>query len=258
MGLGALQKSFAGSVMSPDRSNLPGLLGEIVAGGTLTVGQAIDVHRNGYYARLTEQLGETFEAVWWVLGDQAFFDTCAAYIGSTPSCSYNLSDYGASFPEFAATSEQGARLAFLEDLATFEWRFKELFHTREHSHVGSDELEALDDLSTARFELGAACFLFASRYGVYEIWKNRRSDQSDNAAMDWRTPQRLLGYKRDGKILVTCLEQVAFQTLARLAEGHTVGETIEAVSEAHPEFDEAAVSRLFETVFKTGIVTRIG
>ena len=44
----------------------------IAGGGKLTPAEAVGVYRNGYPARLSEALGETFEACWRMLGDMNF------------------------------------------------------------------------------------------------------------------------------------------------------------------------------------------
>ncbi len=61
------------SVRAEESSIHPLLLKEIVPGGSLSAKAALDVYRTGHIVRLTEALGETFEAVWWVAGDTHFF-----------------------------------------------------------------------------------------------------------------------------------------------------------------------------------------
>src|SRR5688572_29447575 len=87
MNLTALQKAFAKAVYL-SKKNPEELLHEIIPGGSLDVKGALGVYQNGYPARLTEQLGETFEAVWWVLGDEDFLTVCRTYIAENGSQSY--------------------------------------------------------------------------------------------------------------------------------------------------------------------------
>ena len=51
-----------------------GALGIRPAGRLKTAASALEVYRRAYVARLTEALGDTYEAVWSVLGDDVFFD----------------------------------------------------------------------------------------------------------------------------------------------------------------------------------------
>src|SRR5687768_3042109 len=95
------QKSF--SKYFENEKDILELEKSLVAGGRLSLQEALGVYSNGYVARLTEALGEIFEGVWWVLGDSGFFEMCKRYIAATPSKSYNLSDYGDGFPAFLST-----------------------------------------------------------------------------------------------------------------------------------------------------------
>ncbi|MFX5734457.1 DNA-binding domain-containing protein, partial [Acinetobacter baumannii] len=85
-------------------------------------------YRRGYRARLTEALGETYEAVWRVLGDEEFFSATRSFIAEEPSRSYNLSDYGQRFPDFLSARYQ-QEAGFLGHLAHLEWAFKSCFHS---------------------------------------------------------------------------------------------------------------------------------
>src|SRR5690242_17972840 len=93
--LASLQQRFAEAVL--DASAVPP---EVKPGGALTAEAAVGVYRTAYPARLTEQLCETFEGVWSVLGDERFFKRCREYIAGNASPYYSMSDYGAGFPEF--------------------------------------------------------------------------------------------------------------------------------------------------------------
>src|SRR4051812_47348056 len=94
--------------------------GSVKGGGKLTPAEAVGVYRDGYPARMTEALGETFEACWRVLGDEDFLEACRIYSRAAPSVSHNLSDYGGSFPEFLDDRFK-KQAPFIKDLAVLEW-----------------------------------------------------------------------------------------------------------------------------------------
>src|SRR6476619_4133535 len=71
-----------------------------IPGGHLSEKEAFEVYALGYKARLTESLGETYESIWKFAGDQIFFEVCEDYISRQSSISYNLNDYGFTFPDF--------------------------------------------------------------------------------------------------------------------------------------------------------------
>ena len=144
------------------------LIQSLTPGGTLTSPDALNVYSNGYIVRLTESLGETYEAVWWVCGDEDFFQLSRNFILANPSTTYNLSNYGQQFPEFMDYVAPFPDLPFLGDLARFEWIFKELFHTAQHTSVGPDRILSVAQDPNLCFHFGQAVCLFTSPYGVYE------------------------------------------------------------------------------------------
>ena len=102
---------------------------------------AVGVYRTGHIVRLTEALGETFEAVWWVAGDEHYFQLAKEFLLAHPSASYNLSDFGISFPNFLDKRQPFSDLPFLADLARFEWLFKEVFHLPPHTGLTPEQFQ---------------------------------------------------------------------------------------------------------------------
>ena len=93
------QNQFVAAVVNKKPSET--LLKDIIPGGKYTKStEPIHLHRQGYIARLTEALGETFESIWWFLGDEEFFTICGEYISQHQSSVANLSNYGDHFIEF--------------------------------------------------------------------------------------------------------------------------------------------------------------
>ena len=253
-----VQGSFGRSLIHPEREDDPATLADIVPGGSLTEEQAVGVYRGGYYARLTEQLGETFEAVWAVLGDESFFRVCTEFAGDHPSRSYNLSDYGREFPEWLAKVPEVRNLPFLCELGEFEWKFKELFHCAEHDPVAPEALAGITDLETTRVRIGDACFLFSASYAVYDIWKRRGENNGEGSEeTDWTRAQRGLAYKRDGEIFVRVLGPGPYHMLEALRAGSPFGEAVTQGAGAQPDLSAQEVSALFQTLAHSGIVTDI-
>lgn len=222
---------------------------DLLPGGTLTPGGALEVYRVAYAARLTEALGETYEAAWTALGDEAFRRLCRGFIRSHPSFSHNLSDYGREFPAWLGRAEESARLPFLEELAAFEWEFKELFHQREHAHLPAGELAAAGP--RARFEFGAAVRLRRHRRAAYALWTRRKDGPPERAV--WDRPERLALYKLDGEICARELEEPEFMLLEGLRAGASMEEALDAAA-THPGFDEARAAALFSWIGESGII----
>lgn len=249
--LETLQRRFVRSVtFLPD----PAFVAAVAGGGTLSAREAVAVYARGYVARLTEALGETYEACWRVLGDEGFFAVTADYIRRFPSLSYNLSDYGVDFPAFVEDrADLAADLPFLGDLARFEWRFKELFHAAPRRGLTPAELAARVK-PESRLAFQPALRLLSLRHRVYGIWKRDRADDTPLEASDWEGAQRLALYKKEGNpIFVRELSAPEHAALARLIDG----DRLDAALESAPGMDEAAAGELFAFVAEAGLVEAV-
>jgi len=137
--------------------------------GTLKMFEAVEVYSYGYPARLFEALGETFETVWKVLGDEDFQSLCLVYIKKHPSKSRNLSDYGESFSEFIEghLPQEEAR-GLLVDLARFEWAFKECFHSPYEPSADIPDLRETEP-ECLRFTVMKSVMAIQVEYQVYKL-----------------------------------------------------------------------------------------
>jgi len=248
-----LQRGFVRSVtFAAD----PAFVAAVAGGGRLSAAEAVDVYRSGYPVRLTELLGETYEACWRVLGDEDFFAVARAYIARTPSRSHNLSDYGASFPEFleasAASLLPDSEIPFLADLARLEWAYKELFHARAHEGLEPAALAAAAGPGSV-LRLGAAVALLALGHSVHGIWRRDRADDAPLKASDWGGAQRLLLYKRGANpIFVRELSAPEHAALSALAARRPLGEALESSG-----LDEEGARELFAFVADARLVAAL-
>jgi hypothetical protein len=229
------------------------VLGAIVPGGTLDAAGALDVYRRGYFARLTEQLGETYPSVWRVVGDDDFFALCRAYIATHSSTSYNLSDYGREFPDFLAAAPDLP--GFLVELARFELTVHDLFHAQAHAPVDLASFAAIGDLAGVRLRFGSALRLLACEQAVYDVYRHRNDEEPPD--LDLERPQRLLLYRQGSDVLVREVDAAAFAALKVLAGGGSVEEAIESAVACDAGFGPAEVAALFEMVARCGLVGAI-
>ncbi len=247
-GLEALQRRFVAAIVEGDEA----LAAEVAGGGRLTPSGAVGVYRRSYPARMTEALGETFERVWRVLGDDDFFATCAAYVPTKRSSSYNLSDYGRDFPEFLETRPELAHAPFLGDLARLEWAFKELFHSKNNDGLAAAEL-ARAATPHARFVFGAATALLSSGHRVHAIWTRDLDDDSALEPETWRGREDLFLYKKDGRVYSRVLTPPEAAALSALRAGRPLEAALGAAVGLEPD----AVSALFKDLADSGAVVEI-
>ncbi len=241
--LKTLQRGFVGSAYGAID---PRFAAAVRGGGRLSAREAVDVYRRGYPARLSEALGETFEACWRVLGDEDFLRDCAAFARAVPSVSHNLSDYGRAFPAFLLRRHR-AHAPFIADLAALEWEFKNLFHEAPREGLSPSALAAAAKDASA-FVLGPHRLLsFGHR--VHAIWRRDRADETPLKKADWTGAERVLLHKGGSRTL-TAPEAAA---LAALARGKPLGKALAGAR----GLDEPATRGLFEFLAVSGLVAEV-
>lgn len=243
-----LQRRFVAAVTAGDGALAAGVSG----GGKLTPEGAVAVYRRAYPARLTEALGETYERVWRVLGDDDFLATSAAFITTERSTSHNLSDYGRTFPEFLESLPELAHAPFIGDLARLEWTFKELFHMGSNDGLPADELARIATPS-AVFSFGPATALLSLRHRVHAVWTR---DLEDDTALDpesWRGHEDLFLYKKDGRVFTRALTPAEAAALTALRAGRP----LDAALAGAAGLDAGAVSALFRDLAASGAIVEV-
>ena len=220
----------------------------------LNLEQAIAIYSTGYRVRMTEALGETFEVVWWCLGDELFFNVCREFIKENPSSFYNLSDYGAKFPEFLKTISASLEMPFLKCLAQFEWAFKEIFHAPEQKSLESSTIPIATSLVNPKVKFTSQMRLLSYPYGIRNVWRCFKNAQDNDhfEKPDWKTPQSFLIYKKDHGVFLKDLSVSEFSFLTRLTQGIGIEEAALGLDIA-----ETSVTELFEFLFTHNLIADI-
>jgi hypothetical protein len=197
--------------------------------GKLSLEKAFEVYQRGYVARLTEMLGDTYESVWKVLGDELFFAVAKEFITKNPSQSYNLSDYSYAFISFLKTHSVSEEFPFLPDLANMGWQQKELFNAPTEEGLAGEELIALLSDENAKGRFVSSFQMITSSYCLYDIWQ-AQSDET-NPPDDWERPQALALYKAAHQVFVKPLSDKIYSALKGIADGKVILEACEGLSE---------------------------
>ncbi len=243
-----LQQQFTKSAIGEAASDF---VAAVCGGGKLSAADAVAVYRGGYPARMSEALGETFEACWRVLGDEEFLEACKEYCRSVPSKSHNLSDYGFSFPKFLLNRFQ-AQAPFIGDLAALEWSYKELFHAAPHIALTAEQLSvAVKPNSVLVF--GHAVKSLSFRFSVLNIWKRKRSDASPLSRSDWDAPQDALLYKSgSNQVLSRILAAPEASVINSMLNGNSLENAL-----ASSTLDEAAARQFFSFISQAGLIVEV-
>lgn len=214
-----------------------------------------DIYSRGYKARLMEVLGDTFEATWWILGDENFFSFAQMFVSTHPSKSYDLSDYGIEFPKSLQSNPVIQEIPFLFELAKFEWLFKELFHSADLENSENILLYTLNANPQASLAIKPSVKLWHSEYSVYDIWRQRSSDVSSLHNLKWHKDQHLILRKSNGQIYVTALDRDEFNFLSCFHEAATLESAAENYQEKFGTLTAETAQNLFSQIGDMGILS---
>ena len=246
--LAEAQRDFVASVLGA--RVLPAFADSVTGGGRLGPAAAVGVYRRAYPARMSEALGETFEACWRVLGDAAFLAACADYARAIPSVSADLSDYGRGFPDFLL-ARHGADAPFVADLGRLEWEFKELFHARAHAGLEPGALAATAGPRSG-LVFGEAFKVLSFGHRVAAIRRRDRADETPLSPADWTGREDLALYKAGtSEVFLRALTPPQAAALRSLAGGAALEDALAGAE----GLDESGAAELFAFLAEARAVT---
>jgi len=226
------------------------IMEEIIPSGKLNSEQALRVYQSGYNARLTEALGETYEAVWRMLGDDEFFRVCAEYITANDSYNWNISAYGDGFPDFVG--EQHGDL--LMHIARFETVFRDLFHREAEIHNPDYSIISSPDIMI-KFNSNMELLSFPAP--VLTLWENRDNEEFTLDAVSLDNEENLILYKTaDNRFFTKRLSSGAYHLMMLVDEGKPLGEAVTSAAENFG-VNQEEITGLFELIRNSGFVREI-
>jgi hypothetical protein len=121
--LGKLQLAFQDYLMGRSRT----FENAVCDGPRNSREELLAVYADAYVARITEVLGEDYQGVHTLLGDDGFIGMCRAYIAAYPSRHPSIRWAGGHMAEFLTQMEPYCGHPALADMAGFEWAMGEAF-----------------------------------------------------------------------------------------------------------------------------------
>lgn len=244
-------KDIQDQFLSAVKNESEDILSSIQPISSLSSRECIDIYVRGYGARLTEALGETFQAVWWILGDEDFFKITTEYIIKNPSNVFDLSDYGANFPQFLSSNQNTNEI--IGDLAAFEWFFKETFHKKNVDPTELNLVAAMENIENVRFNLSESAFLFSSVFPIYEIWQRRTEPVETLDNISWAEGENIILYKKNSQVFVKKMNAQEFFLIQSLSDGQSLGETLQSLMEKFPTIDATQIQSYFALISQLGV-----
>ncbi|EQA35079.1 PF09836 family protein [Leptospira inadai serovar Lyme str. 10] len=240
---------FAGSILSSNWKTP--LRPEILPAARLNDVSALEIYSSGYIVRLTEALGEIFETVWRVLGDEEFFTISEIFLHSNPSISYNLSDYGKEFPAFL--ERKFPKIGFLRELAEFEYLFAQLFHRPADSAIDPKRSLEGKEPGDLRFVFSDSAVFLKNNFPVYELWKKRKEESC--RIPEEKSAEFLLLGRKGLDVRTEVLDEWGWTFGKRLQENKTLLEAVELTG--MPSSGTKAVTDFLSTLIQGGFLKDI-
>ena len=180
---------------SPDSKVHLELIAQIKDGPKLCATKALEVYQQDYYARLTEALKNTFEAVYSLVGTEDFLVIACDYIKTYTSCSADLDDYGNHLSSFLLTHPFINDYPFLAELADFEWNFKEIFHTEQMLGLDNQTLMEILKSELSVVQLVDSLKILNYNYQINSLYQLK--DENIEGPFDYKIPEYLIMIKNN-------------------------------------------------------------
>lgn len=224
-----------------------------LSAGSLKKHEAVEVYASGYPARLFEALGETYETVWKVLGDEDFQSLCLAYIKKHSSKSRNLSDYGETFSEFIKSQlPREVAGGLLVDLARFEWVFKDCFHSPYEPSAEIPDLRNTEP-DSLRFSVMKSLMVIRLDYPVYKLHGAGGDLGQFNEVLESQSTTYIALYRTPSGVSTVVISQLLHDFVCSVKE---LNFDLEFLA-SHCADDPARAQAILHEIAKVGILTRV-
>lgn len=236
VGLKKLQKDFVAAVH--EQKATENIASEIKQ-GKVSKDALIGIYSNNLFAGREKTLSEIYPAVLSLVGEK-FFSACAReYIKNHPSHSGNLDDYGENFSAFLSEFPPAKQLAYLADVARFEWLYHECYFSEEQIFNKHKKMENLspEKFATLKFILNPSAQFFNSQFSILKIWQMTKQESPENLDIENLPGDNLIILKNKNEVCFVPLDKTEKEFLILLQEGKNIAEALELVEKNDPEFD---------------------
>jgi hypothetical protein len=162
-----------------------------------------------------------------------------------------MSEFGVGFPEFLGMQKASRGIPFLQDLAQFEWAYKEILIADTPRPLSPDDATDLLSKEEYQIQLISALEIFSSEYSVSELWRQRRGPAYVFEEINWSRPENLLIYKKDRQVQVDRISLIEAKILKELRDGTPITVALADFSEA---LSLEQISDFFKLLANSGIV----
>jgi len=249
-----LQHAFAAQIVAGDGPPLDDWI-RVPAGADPAA--RIAVYTDGYPARVTAALRETYPALANILGDGSLAALCDRYRGALRDEPENLNYVGAELPRFLRTDRLTEQLAFLPDLAELEWAVTRCFHAAAGAPFDATRCRrwSFDDWQRAQIRFQPGLALLRSRWPLRALHATRNEDRSEIDVDLEQGGECVVVFRRGFEVAVEAAPPREADAIEAFQTGATLGEVSERLARADAGGDE--VVELFQRWVELGLIATV-
>jgi hypothetical protein len=135
--------------------------------------ERLNIYRNNVLGNFESVLSSIFLVTAKILGTKKFTQLMKKYCKDFPSKSGDLNEFGKEFPKFLTNYKP----LYLKDLTQLELFYHQSYFAAKSAKefdLKSFKKLSEEDFSNLTFSLNYSCFLFASNFSVFSIWKKEK------------------------------------------------------------------------------------
>jgi hypothetical protein len=250
-----LQTAFRRAVLDRDEGAVE-FMDAAIEPGELLASERLGVYRNNVFAALAHVLRETFPVVRRLVDERFFSYAAHEFIRAHPPSVPALAEYGGAFPDFLAEFPPCRDLAYLPDVARFEWTMNVVATASDEPPLAADALAAVgpDEAEQAGFRMQPTYRYLASPWPIDRIWRANQENASEETIDVGMGGVRLEVSRQDETVVFRTMSESEFAFRKTLSEGWPLGEALERALAADPEFQARGA---LMSLFREGAVAEL-
>lgn len=196
----------------------------------------LDIYYQAYRLRLRDALSEAYSKTHAYLGDEMFYEACAAYIAAHPSPYRNLRWFGDSFA--AQLRTQFGEHPQVAELAQFEWALGLAFDAPDHHVLALTELASVSDWETVGLRTSSSLQFIPMRSNSVAIWLALSDEQTPPAPEHTACTEQAttwIVWRKQLQASFRSLSAAEAQALLSVSQGQRFADVCEQAAEHNPE-----------------------
>ncbi|MFZ6759295.1 putative DNA-binding domain-containing protein [Undibacterium sp. Ji50W] len=193
----------------------------------------LDIYYQAYRLRLRDALSEAYGKTHSYLGDDLFYQACAAYIDAHPSTYRNLRWFGEQFA--ALLRQQFAEHPQVAELAQFEWALGCAFDAPDHAILQLTDLGKVSDWETVGLRTSSSLQFIDMHWNSVAIWLALNEDKSPPEPVSTDVAVTWVVWRKQLQAHFRSLVTEETEALRQLGQGQRFADVCERAAENNPQ-----------------------